>query len=37
MSPDGKWFAFTSPDPALVAGDTNAVADVFTRSVFSII
>jgi len=33
MSTDGGWFAFTATDPDLVAGDTNGVADVFTRSV----
>ena len=37
MSADGRWFAFTSLDPALVGRDTNAVADVFTRSVFNIV
>lgn len=33
LSGDGKWVAFTTRDPAMVGGDTNAVADVFTRSV----
>jgi hypothetical protein len=37
MSASGNWFAFTSADSALVAGDTNGFNDVFTRSVFSII
>jgi hypothetical protein len=33
MSTDGGWFAFTATDGTLVGGDTNGVADVFTRSV----
>lgn len=37
MSTDGQWFTFTSTDPGLVPDDTNALADVFTRSVFSAI
>ncbi len=33
MSSAGTWFAFASDDAGLVAGDTNGVRDVFTRSV----
>lgn len=31
VSADGRWVAFVSNSPALVAGDTNGVADVFLR------
>jgi hypothetical protein len=33
LSGDGRFVAFSSPDADLVAGDTNGVADVFTRAV----
>jgi len=33
LSADGRFVAFSSPDADLVAGDTNGVADVFTRAV----
>lgn len=33
MSADGRFVAFVSTDPALVADDQNGVADVFTRGV----
>jgi Tol biopolymer transport system component len=33
LSADGRFVAFSSPDPELVAGDTNGVEDVFTRAV----
>jgi hypothetical protein len=33
LSADGRFVAFSSVDDDLVAGDTNGVADVFTRAV----
>jgi hypothetical protein len=33
LSGDGRFVAFSSADPDVVAGDTNGVADVFTRAV----
>jgi Tol biopolymer transport system component len=33
LSGDGRFVAFSSPDADLIAGDTNGVADVFTRAV----
>jgi Tol biopolymer transport system component len=31
ISGDGRWIAFSSAEPALVAGDSNALEDVFVR------
>ena len=31
ISSDGRWIAFSSAEPALVAGDSNALEDVFVR------
>ncbi len=31
ISGDGRWITFSSAEPALVAGDTNAIEDVFSR------
>ncbi len=33
LSGDGRWIAFASSDPAIVANDANATSDVFVRSV----
>jgi hypothetical protein len=33
LSGDGKWIAFASRDPDLVADDTNGVSDVFVRAI----
>jgi Tol biopolymer transport system component len=33
ISADGRWVAFTSAAPTLVAGDTNGVRDTFVRDV----
>lgn len=35
MTPDGRWVAFTSEAPDLVAEDTNGIPDVFVREVES--
>jgi Tol biopolymer transport system component len=33
LSGDGRWVAFATPDPNMVAGDANGVSDGFVRSV----